>query len=82
MKHFYEEYDESIQKLIELMNDDFPTNYELVITPVGAEIRSTLSATTFTRKSDQLTNELQKMTAEFLNELKEKSINLEEEMDE
>lgn len=47
MKHFYEEFDEPIQKLIKLMEDDYPNDFELIINSTGAEIRSTLSTMNF-----------------------------------
>lgn len=47
MKHFYEEFDEPIQELIKLMEDDYPNDFELIINSTGAEIRSTLSTMNF-----------------------------------
>lgn len=47
MKHFYEEFNEPIQELIKLMEDDYPNDFELIINSAGAEIRSTLSTMNF-----------------------------------
>lgn len=50
MKHCYEEFDRPLQELMMLMEDDYPNNFEIVITPIGAEIRSTLSTMHFLNK--------------------------------
>ena len=59
MKHFYEEFNEPIQELIRLMEDDYPNDFELIINSTGAEIRSTLSTMNF------LSEKLKKPKEEF-----------------
>lgn len=59
MKHFYEEFNEPIQELIKLMEDDYPNDFELIINSTGAEIRSTLSTMSFlSKKLKKLKEEL------------------------
>ena len=67
LKHCYEEFDRPIQELIVLMEDDYPNGYEIVITPVGAEIRSTLTTTNFLNKRYR---EEQAISKEFQNMIK------------
>lgn len=51
MKHSRETFNKPIQELIHIMQDDYPTNFELVITSSGAEIRSTMHDMVFTDDS-------------------------------
>lgn len=49
-KHNREEWDDILQKLMTMMEDDYPVGYELVVNSFGAEIRSTLTDMCFTKK--------------------------------
>lgn len=65
----YAQLDEHIQWLIEMMNREYPNNYELVIDSVGANIRSTQSDMTFLRK-DLKDNKKEPILGEYLKNLK------------
>lgn len=47
----YEDWNKLIQPLIELMTKEYRNGYELVITPVGAEIRQNHTVQTFINDS-------------------------------
>ena len=47
----YEDWDKLIQPLIELMTKEYRNGYELVITPIGAEIRQNNTVQTFLNSS-------------------------------
>lgn len=47
----YEDWDKLIQPLIELMTKEYRNGYELVITPIGAEIRQNNCVQTFLNNS-------------------------------
>lgn len=58
LKHNYEDWSKPIQELIQMMRDDYPNDFELVITPIGAEIRSTLTTRVFAPTDDNTANDL------------------------
>lgn len=41
-----------------MMRDDYPNDFELVITPIGAEMRSTLTTRVFAPADDNIANDL------------------------
>lgn len=45
--HTYEEYNEPIQKLIQIMKDDYPHEFILEINSFSAELKSNLSCRVF-----------------------------------
>lgn len=45
--HTYEEYNEPIQKLIQIMKDDYPHEFILEIDSFSAELKSNLSCRVF-----------------------------------
>jgi hypothetical protein len=65
IKHCFEEVNKPIQELIQIMRDDYPNGFELVITPIGAEIRSTLTTLVFSSVDDNIANDLQKQVNNF-----------------
>lgn len=60
MIHDWEEWNEPIQKLIKLMNDDYPNEFVLEITKLGAEIKLNSSIRFFA--SNEITKELEEQT--------------------
>ena len=60
MIHDWEEWNEPIQKLIKLMNDDYPNEFVLEITKLGAEIKLNSSIRFFA--SDEIAKELEEQT--------------------
>ena len=60
MIHDWEEWNEPIQKLIKLMNDDYPNEFILEITKLGAEIKLNSSIRFFA--SNEITKELEEQT--------------------
>lgn len=51
LKHSREEWNDILQKLMTMMEDDYPNNYELVVNSFSAEIRSNLTDMCFTREN-------------------------------
>lgn len=51
LKHSREEWNDILQKLMNMMEDDYPNNYELVVNSFSAEIRSNLTDMCFTREN-------------------------------
>lgn len=49
LKHSREEWNDILQKLMNMMEDDYPNNYELIVNSFSAEIRSNLTDMCFTR---------------------------------
>lgn len=60
MIHDWEEWNEPIQKLIKLMNDDYPNEFVLEITKLGAEIKLNSSIRFFA--SNEIAKELEEQT--------------------
>lgn len=60
MIHDWEEWNEPIQKLIKLMNDDYPNEFVLEITKLGAEIKLNSSIRFFA--SNEIIKELEEQT--------------------
>lgn len=58
LKHNYEDWSKPIQELIQMMRDDYPNDFELTITPIGAEMRSTLTTRVFAPADDITANDL------------------------
>lgn len=58
LKHNYEDWSKPIQVLIQMMRDDYPNDFELIITPIGAEMRSTLTTRVFAPADDNIANDL------------------------
>ena len=50
LKHNREEWDDILQKVMNMMEDDYPNNYELVVNSFSAEIRSNLTVMCFARE--------------------------------
>lgn len=65
MIHDWEEWNEPIQKLIKLMKDDYPNEFVLEITKLGAEIKLNSSIRFFA--SNEMTKELEEQTVLKLN---------------
>lgn len=65
MIHDWEEWNEPIQELIKLMNDDYPNEFVLEITKLGAEIKLNSSIRFFA--SDEINKELEEQTVLKLN---------------
>lgn len=65
LKHNYEDWSKSIQELIQMMRDDYPNDFELVITPIGAEMRSTLTTRVFAPADDNIANDLARTVDDF-----------------
>ena len=51
--HTYEEYNEPIQKLIQIMKDDYPNEFILEINSFGAELKLNLSCRVFLKEEDE-----------------------------
>lgn len=51
LKRSREEWNDILQKLMNMMEDDYPNNYELIVNPFSAEIRSNLTDMCFTREN-------------------------------
>jgi hypothetical protein len=49
LKHSRQEWDDILQKLMNMMEDDYPNNYELVVDSFSAEIKSNITDMCFTR---------------------------------
>lgn len=58
LKHSREEWNNILQKLMNMMEDDYPNNYELVVNSFSAEIRSNLTDMCFTRENSSKRSEL------------------------
>lgn len=58
LKHSREEWNNILQKLMNMMEDDYPNNYELIVNSFSAEIRSNLTDMRFTRENISKPSEL------------------------
>lgn len=65
MIHDWEEWNKPIQELIKLMNDDYPNEFVLEITKLGAEIKLNSSIRFFA--SNEIAKELEEQTVLKLN---------------
>ena len=65
MIHDWEEWNKPIQELIKLMNDDYPNEFVLEITKLGAEIKLNSSIRFFA--SNEIAKELKEQTVLKLN---------------
>jgi hypothetical protein len=70
LKHNYEDWSKPIQELIQMMRDDYPNDFELVITPIGAEMRSTLTTRVFAPADDNISNDLSRTVDDFFEAVK------------
>lgn len=62
IKHDRQEWDDAIQKLINMMADDYPNGFELVITSFSAELRTNNTIMCFTKNN--LLKDLHRKTAD------------------
>jgi hypothetical protein len=74
MKYSREEWDEKLQEIIKMMEEDYPNGYELVINSFSAEIRSNLTTMCFTKSGPiHIPEGTKKSFDELFNKLKEQT---------
>ena len=81
LKHSRKEWNDILQKLMNMMEDDYPNNYELVINSFSAEIRNNLTDMCFTREnilkpSEPVTVDISKLKVDKLGDPNNKTFDV------